>query len=442
MQIQLLKMFSSFRATNELKFNLWLNYLLVSYAFVVPINDRACSFLFSLILLLIVFRGQFKTYFSSVVKNPVVIALMAFFGIYVLSLLWSENIKEGIALVKSVKYALFLPLFLSFIDKRFSLRIISAFLGGMLLSELISYGIHFEILPTQLVWQGIQIYSSYAIHDPSPFLHHSHYGMALALSVSILIYRVFEPVAISYKVIASIFIMTMTMNLLITGGRIGYLLYAVLILLSLFLSLEKKMFKPAVAIVLLIGLVGIGGYKLSSIFQKRVDETICNIQAPKNFDSSAGNRLGLWYHSAGVITNNPLFGVGIGDGLDETRKRIPAEENFLKDMTHFHNQYIEILVGTGVVGLLIFLNIFAQIYKYEQKDKELKAIMLLVSVAIAFALLTETFNMKFYFSLWIVLLAAAMAKGSSPESDSLKVFSELKIYTGLILLALIVGKLQ
>jgi len=443
----MLKMFSSFHAINELRFNLWLNYLLVSYAFVVPINDRACSFLFTLMLILIILRGQFKTYFSSIFKNSVVIAFIAFFGIYVLSLFWSENIKEGLALVKSVKYALFLPLFLSFIDKRFSLRIISAFLGGMFLSELISYGVHFEIIPTQLIWQGIEFYRSYAIDDPSPFLHHSHYGMALALGVSILLYRVFSRSwPISYKILGTTFIITMTMNILITGGRTGYLLYGILILLSLYFVLGKKMLKPTFGVILAIGMIGIMAYKISPIFQKRMNETRLSVENliynPMNFHTTMGNRIGLWYYSTNVIADNAIIGVGLGDGLDETRKHIIPQDAFLRDMVHFHNQYIEVLAGAGILGLIVFLNLFVQIFRFKPEDTELHASMTLVTVAIAIALLTETFHMKFYLQLWVVFLAASMATAVRMNDNVLKSTSDMRIYFGLILLALIVGKLQ
>lgn len=447
MSIHMLKILASFRATNELRLNLWLNYLLVAYAFVLPINDRACSFLFALMLILIVLRGQFKTYFLSVLKNPVVIAFIAFFGIYVLSLLWSENIKEGLLLVKSVKYALFLPLFLSFIDKRFSLSIISAFLSGILLSECISYAIHFEIIPTQLIWQGIEFYCSYAIDDPSPFMHHSHYGMALALSVSILMYRVFSRSwPVGYKILGTTFIITMTMNILITGGRTGYLLYGILILLSLYFALGKKILKPIFGVILAIGIIGIMAYEMSPIFQKRMNETRLSVENmihdPMNFQTSMGNRIGLWYYSTNVIADNPIIGVGIGDGLDETHKHIIPEDSFLKGMAHFHNQYIEVLVGAGILGLIVFLNIFVQILRFKPEDSELHASMILVTVAIAIALLTETFHMKFYLQLWVMFLAVSMATSVGKNGNVLKSTSDMRIYFGLILLALIVGKLQ
>lgn len=440
-------MITALKEISHNKLNLWLNYLLVAYAFLLPIDDYARSFLFTLMLVLIVIRGNFKEYFLPIFKNPVVIAFVLFFFIYLVSLFWTDNIKEGIGLVKRVEYALYLPLFLSFLDKRFSLSIISAFLGGMFVSELISYSIHFEIIPNELYWHGIALYRSYAIDDPSPFLHHSHYGMALALSISILAYWILsEAVSTRYRMIWLLFIITMTINISITGGRIGYLLYVILLFLSLYFALGKKMLIPAFGVAIAIASITIIAYASSSIFQKRIHETIDSYQIfidnPMDFRSSMGYRIGLWHYSKNVILEHPLIGVGIGDGLDETRQHIVAKDNFLKSMPHFHNQYIEVLVGTGVIGLIVFLNIFVQIFRFRHDDDKLYPIMILTTVAIAFSLLTETFHMKFYFSLWTVILAATMATQFRIEDKGNKGVPEMKIYVGLIIVAFVVGKLQ
>lgn len=433
---------------NQTKINLWLNYLLVAYAFLLPINDYARAFLVSLMLILILVRGNYKYYFLPAFQNRVVLSFLALLGIYALSIVWSQNTPEAVELLKEVKYVWYLPLFLSFIDKRFALSIVSGFLGGVFFSELISYGIHFEIVPPRLVLDGIELYRS-NINDPCPFLNHSHYGFALALGVALLLYRlIIEKISWGYKIAGSLFILTMTMNIAITGGRIGYLLYGILIIMTLYFAYGKKMFRPLIGGILWLTLAGSIAYQMGTLFTQRVDATVDTIASliedPTNFDSTFGRRLGMWYYSIDVIKTHPFLGVGIGDGLETVKQNIDEKYPYLMELVHFHNQYIEILVGTGIIGLIIFLNIFFQIFRFKYSDRELKAITFLVTTALGIALLTETFHVKFYLAMWVLFLAVGMSKigliNAALYDENKR--HELKIYSSVIVIALIVGKLQ
>ena len=434
----------SYKEQNQIKLNLWMNYILVACAFVIPINDRAFSFLAFLIMILVILRGNFKIYFSLIAQNKVVLSFIYFFIIYLTSLLYSSNLEHGIDILKHIKYALFLPILLSFVNIRFSKTIIAAFLGGMFFSELLSYSIYFKLIPSNFIINGVQIYSAYAQNDPSPFMHHSHYGALLALSVAIISYKVFSTYATtSNKIIFFIFLSTMSINIFITGGRTGHLLYFILIAIVIFILRKQIKFTHLLFVFIAITTIVTIQYKSdTSVFKQRSLETIQSFQNIDSYNSSLGNRIGIWTYSYETIKNNPIIGVGIGDSLDEVFKNIDNKHAYLKNMAHFHNQYIEVLIGTGLIGLCLFLNIFLQIYRYFCEDLELKFVMILLNSTIFFALMIETFHMKVYFSIWIVLLAATMAHNKEPLDKENNQFKEIKIYIFLILIALTIGKMQ
>jgi len=122
-----------------------------------------------------------------------------------------------------------------------------------------------------------------------------------------------------------------------------------------------------------------------------------------------GQRAGIYYYAYDVIKEHPLFGVGTGDSMDEIRKIIPEKWESLKQMPHEHNQFLSVLVKLGIVGLLIYLNIFYQIVKYkQQEDKDLRFIMIFVTLAIAFGTLMTQFNLRFFLPLWAVFLAVTL----------------------------------
>jgi len=68
-------------------------------------------------------------------------------------------------------------------------------------------------------------------------------------------------------------------------------------------------------------------------------------------------RLVKWQSSLEVIRNNWLFGVGSGDLQDELNKQYEIH-NFqggIVEQLNTHNQYLQTLVGTGLIGLTFFM---------------------------------------------------------------------------------------
>ena len=71
-------------------------------------------------------------------------------------------------------------------------------------------------------------------------------------------------------------------------------------------------------------------------------------------NSSMLERVELWRGAWRVFCDNPLFGVGTGDGVDELHRRLQADGSQIADTEkHAHNQYLTFLVSFGIVGFLL-----------------------------------------------------------------------------------------
>ena len=71
-------------------------------------------------------------------------------------------------------------------------------------------------------------------------------------------------------------------------------------------------------------------------------------------NSSMLERVELWRGAWRVFCDNPLFGVGTGDGVDELHRRLQADGSQIADTEkHAHNQYLTFLVSFGLVGFLL-----------------------------------------------------------------------------------------
>jgi len=399
----------------------WMNNLLVVYAFFLPISQSFKATVFVYILLLFIIRGDVLSHIKKSLENKVVKAFLYFFLIYVIGLLWTEDISEGLDNIKSIKYGLYLIVFYCVVDGRYISKVISAFIIGMLISELTSYGMLLGIMPWSLDILGIHFYAAQTIGDPSPFLNHIHYGVALAFVVLLLAQKiVYSNNTTFIKILMSIFVITATMNIFLTGGRTGYVTFALLIIIVAISYLKKY------SILLLVGIciVFTLAYNTSPLFKKRVIQSETNIiklfEKEPDFTTSIGQRAGLVYYGYQVAKDNLLLGVGTGDSMNEIKKLAPLKYTAIQEHEHEHNQFLHVFISLGLVGLLVFLNIYYQIFTFKQKDKELRFIMIFATLAITFGVLTTQFNLRFFMPLWIVMLAITLINKERVTIPTLK----------------------
>jgi len=387
---------------------LWMNNLLVLYAFLLPISQSIKAKVFIAIFILFILRGDIKKYIKEALSNKVIVAFVYFFLIYLFGLFWSENIKEGLIWIKSIKYGLYLIVFYAFIDGRYIKKVLTAFIMGMLLSELISYGMILGILPWKLDIGRFHFYAAPSSIDPSPFLNHIHYGVALSFVVILLAQQIYlSKKSIFIKILMSIFVFTASANIFVTGGRTGYVTF-VLLLSTLAIFYLRKW---AIVAFLFIGLVLGTAYNQSPVVKLKVEQTLTSVEKllnnKPNFNTSIGIRAGMYYYGWQAVKNDLILGVGTGDSMSEIYKQSP--KNWAgRAQPHEHNQFFSTFVKLGFVGLLLFLNIFYQIFKYKQEDKELRFIMIFVTLTVAFGILTTQFNMRFFMPLWVVMLTITL----------------------------------
>lgn len=391
------------------RLTLWMNNLIVVYMFFIPITASVTSRIFIAILVLFFLRGDIFYYVKEAWKNSVVRAFSYLLLVYLIWFIGSDNVKEGWDSFSHVKNALYLFLFLVVIDGRYIDKIIGAFIFAMMLSELLSYAMFFGVLPWELSIAGEYVYQAYRVGDPSPFLHHIHYGVLLAFTVVLLAQRVlYSQENTRFKIVMALFVVTASINIFITGGRTGYFTFFPLIALFVFYYHRRWILPSIIGTLLFAGIM----YQFSPILQKKVHQTQIEVekllQADADFRSSLGQRVGFWVYSTKVIEDNFWFGVGTGDGMDEVFARVLPKDEIVKSINHEHNQYISVMLQFGIIGLLVFLNIFYQIYRCKNNDTNIRFIQLAITVAIGIGITMTIFNLRAFLHLWILMLAVSM----------------------------------
>jgi len=338
----------------------YLNYLMLAYAFVLPLSRAAMIAILALMLLLSLFDIRVVEKAKELWKHPFSKAILGFILFNIISLLWvsDENFSKAVRYI--VKYWYFLGIFVFFVSLKSEniYRVLSAFIFGMLISEVISYGIFFEL------WE----FKRGTPDNPSPFMHHIEYSIFLAFTALLLLNRIFNEGEWKFKLFYSFFFVTILGNLFLTNGRTGQIAFMIGLIILGFMSFKNKLKAFAITVVLLTVIIT-AAYNLSDTFHQRVaigKDDIVKVIDEGNYCSSWGARMGFWVTGADIVRDHPLLGIGVKDNMTRFHQLVDEKYPQMKCITHlphFHNQYLQILTATGIIGLLIFLSMIYQIFR-------------------------------------------------------------------------------
>ena len=331
------------------------SYLLMLTAFFLPLTVFGGNLFAVLIFLLWLVKADFKTDFYRLKDNKLVIAVLLYLLVHVVALLWTADIESGLWTLKKQLKFLFIPIFMLFVKREHVKYYILAFLASMSLSEIWSYGIFFQLLP---------LYGGATLIDPIPLMSHITYNPFLAIAIYLLSYYVLFDHSInrSKKVIYSFFIITMSINMFITGGRAGQVMYFAMLVVLIFQYFPKNAFKASLVSLFVLVITSSTFYLNSKIFSDRVDSAVTELSDYKNHTySSTGMRISSAINSWSIIKEHPVIGVGTGDYKNEFIKASIKNNLKLEDklvIHNPHNMYVLILVQFGLLGLAAMLYLF------------------------------------------------------------------------------------
>ena len=105
------------------------------------------------------------------------------------------------------------------------------------------------------------------------------------------------------------------------------------------------------------------------------------------------NRIPIWKSAMLVIRHNPIIGVGAGDASLEIQKEYKdaGHTEMYYDNLNAHNQYLEVLVGSGLIGFVIFIGIISFIV-YQAVSKKSLIFGVLILIILIFFLFESILN--------------------------------------------------
>ncbi|NOQ13652.1 MAG: hypothetical protein GQ583_04110 [Methyloprofundus sp.] len=171
-----------------------------------------------------------------------------------------------------------------------------------------------------------------------------------------------------YSVTLLAFILGITGSLL-SGARGGWIAMPFFIGLFILYFPASQKLKIASVIVLILGVFVT--YKSNSYVESRIDLTYKSTEAYFSSDklnvakTSAGIRLELWKATWMIVSEHPILGVGSGQFKQALQEKIDlGKVKKIESYDHAHNEPLQILVTTGIVGFLAYLALYAGITYY------------------------------------------------------------------------------
>ncbi len=332
-------------------------YLLTSLAFLMPLTVFGGNLIIVIICVIWLFSGNYKSKFNQIINNKLMIASILFYLIHVIGMLWSQDLSWGFHMLHKMWYFLLLfPILYTIVRKDYISSYISAFLLAILITEVCSYLVWFEI---------IEPFKNATVENPTPFMNHISYNPILAFAIYLVLHEIFFNKKITNFVFSlySFFAISMIVNMFITGGRAGQVAFFAMLVVLIIQILDKQRIKSLITIFIVIPGIFFTAYQASDLFQKRVNLAFNQaLEYHPGSNNSIGYRITYALNSWEVIKENPIIGVGTGDFPVEYKKinqiKTPIMFAMIPTTTNPHNMYILIFTQLGVIGLISMLSIF------------------------------------------------------------------------------------
>ncbi len=336
------------------------------------------------------------------IKTPLFWSSIAFFLVYAISLSYSDNLKEGTRSITAKLPLLVFPIMFAMlpITKKLILRVIKSFPLLLLLSLTTSL-----IIQYFKANQADDISLIYSDNLGSPFGIQAVYnGLFINMALIFCFYLISIAKEKKEKILFISTGITLFAFHLLLISRIAFLMAILILIMGSLIILLKQASKQVqlISILVLMALPFLAYFsseKLQNRFNS-ISNTEYRFDNPNplnhyNAEQSDDNwnsitaRLATWSCAKDVFFKSPVIGHGVGDHFDELIK-VYEEKNFilgLKEQYNTHNQYIDISIATGIIGLICLLFYF--IFPVILSMKEKTYLPIAIALLIAFSALTE-----------------------------------------------------
>lgn len=316
-------------------------------------------------------------------------ALLLFFIVALLGLIYSENLSLGWKNIETKLSLLIFPFVFSISKIELNTvkkKIFTAFLEGTLIA--ISFGI------CNVIYNYIQTDILSLFYGKLAYFNHNSYlslyiNLTIILLYSSVLFRKDNLNIPKYTAISLIPFLSIIVGLLASKAGLICLILIHIVSISIWVYKQKK-YIIGLGFISSLFLFFFALYFSSAEFKQRIDEFNISVKNNNNRNTSTNARISTWKSSLEIIGNNLLIGVGTGDAQNELDIAHLKNGDLILYKKHLnaHNQFLQTGIATGVIGIVsLLLIVFVILYK----GVKLKSNVLILFLLIVFInLLSES----------------------------------------------------
>ena len=392
----------------------------VLIGFLMPVFPRLLPILIGILFINAIAEFKFKFRFRQLLQSKIILAIIFYYGLNILSLLWSQNIDAGL-FDNQVKLSLFiLPLLLfsernlsSHIEKKIRL----AFILGCATSSIYMLSIAlYEYFQT-----GVNHFTYITL---SKIFHPSYISMYLLLAIVF----IWDDYLKKRKHIFFFFLILclLCLTTILLSSKINILILISLMLLYGFISLFqfKKNKNPAIITFIFIFIsvfVILSNKNISGRISQSIDTLFSEKKTDRNETASTGARILIWEAGLELLKEKCLMGVGCGDVKDELVKKyeVMGFDGIARTKLNAHNQYLQTAISAGILGLALLLYIIINSIYRGFKEQNMLIILFFAIIAVNFSVesMLETQAGVIFFAFFSSILLKARNHKSNMDAD-------------------------
>jgi len=217
-------------------------------------------------------------------------------------------------------------------------------------------------------------------------LHATYFSMYVALSAAVFLHLFLKEKKNTYRFIYAVAISILLAGLLQLASR-SVLIATIILIIPGFLlfmptGMQRFRFIVVSVLVLLIAILGIT--KIDSFKKRYVSELKNDLTQASINNEILEPRIIRWRYTVQLIRHSPVIGYGSGSEkmlLKEKYFENKLYNSYINEL-NAHNQYLSILLKTGMVGLLIFLLtlFYGFVSAWHNRDIVFAAFMIIISI--------------------------------------------------------------
>jgi O-antigen ligase len=395
------------------------NLLIVAFGFFLFVSAKVSTLILVAIFFLWVITGDFKDKAQKIFSNYIVVTFLMFMSMFVIGLIWTEDIYEGLKILQRPLLFLIVPLIVSMYKKSF----LKYYLFSMLIA-LIGTGM---LTVIHLNFFNIKYIRFDSGH--TPFMNRGYSAGMLIFAYGYFLSKLeFKKIITLRSSMLLFFIILMVYSLVAGGARMGYINFFVATFIFLLYRFGITKLKILGVIIILV-ISSYFLYRFNSMVHQRTDRTLSVVRDNLK-RTSLTCRFEFWHYAYTLGKKHFLLGVGTGDGILELERYLGKEQTSKlfavcagngSGQFNPHNMYLFMFMQFGIPGVILLLWMLYAHFITAYRTESISFVILIVTTILTMFSNSELFSTRYFIPFYgYSVIVFSLIHMESKKDDTLK----------------------